>query len=543
MRSNASVRIILLVGLSVAGAGAPLRGQTPPDDPQVRANLDAARKQVQETNNEIIEITSKLSRKGKDDERQVQGPPSKDKMFADESQSRLEILKTMVTQLQSLNQQVEQARNPAERQVLARDAALKAEAARHFGETITGPPAAAPPPVPADTAASTGSRGGVVLHFNSGALQQLELANAFLTDAVTKRDPEAALARSVQAFGDGRAGAGGVTLYKAATVLAPFVPGRMTNASVRDGRLVLTYAGKELLLPRLDPVFLAIAIRSVYGGEGLVRGTLLANEENAVVLRTGKGQYGDVAWKKEFLPQLPATLAVGDTLDLDLGPGVGALDLPEASYERITYYGPIRNNALGQILLESDMVYSMFWFGIDWTTGMPLDSSSHPGYQSAIDIDLDGPAEVVPQAEREKSRNWWEDIVWFVWSPDEMTLALAAGGNELEFVKATMRVVVWSVRAANVDARSKAQGEFLSRHFDDFAGAFPQLARLREAAMAVAVVRWLKQNKVPLDRTWAMNYPVEKVITPERIRRYAVYVDRDDSGKPLVEAPVAAGRQ
>lgn len=308
----------------------------------------------------------------------------------------------------------------------------------------------------------------------------------------------------------------------------------MRGAQVENGRLVLAYDGRKLRFPALDLQYLALAMRSVYGGEGLVKGTLQANEHNAVVLSTGKDQYGEVVWKKEFLPDLPKTLTIGETMALDLAPGVGALSLPDPSYGRMTYYGPLKGNRLGQALQESDMVFSMFWYGIHWKTGLPLDPAKLPGYESAIDVELRQPPREEKRREFEKAKNWWDETVWFVWTPDEMSLQLSADQSDFEFVKATMKVTVWGVREETVSARSREQGVYLTQNFDSLAGAFPMLAQMREAAKAVAVVRWLKQNNVPVSLAWAKSQPLTKAETPERYRRFSVTVERDDKGKPLV---------
>lgn len=610
--------LVLIVGaVFITTATLPARAAAfdDPKDKQSAASspdLDAARQQAKQIDDEIIIITKKLPPK---EEKPAEGPPSKDKLIMDEARERLEWLKTMQNQTHEAIKQAEQAKNPAEAQVLARDARSKAEAAEHMKQTITGPPPSAQPA--ASASSNSGSSGSGGFHFSSGALEQLKQSAATSQSAATARDPSAAAQRSQKAFGEGRAGAGGVTMYKAATIVTPLDKSKITGAAVENGRLVLLYDGKKILFPKFDPQFLAIAIRSVYGGESLVKGTLLAEEDNAVILRTGKQQYGDVTWKKEFLPDLPKHLQAGQELALDLGPGVGALDLPEPSYERITYYGPLKGNIMGQVVQESDMVFSTFWNGTDWRTGLPLDLAKVPGYTSAIELDLastphvpgerpsvdylsddtaviawssnskinavvrygTSPANLdktaqanargtVYRATLEKlspkttyyfrvestpgsggaaslsdaqsfttAGGWWGGTVWFVWAPNEMSLELAPDGSQFRFVKSSMQVVTWSVRPQNVSDRSKAEAEFLTQHYDEFAQAFPVLQQLREAAKTVSVVRWLKANNVPLDQTWAKGFVLPKVTTLDKVLRYSVYISRDKSGKPEVENP------
>ncbi len=491
----------------------------------------------------IIKIIEKIPREEKK-EGATPKPPAKQERLAEELDIRAMFLKAQNEQAKEARARAERATNPAERQVLLKDAQLKAETVQSMTRTITGPP----PTQPANTSQAQGTTQapgpGPAPRQNQikqtwGALEQLKQSDVESRNAAEAKSPAAAKGRATEAFKDGRAGAGGVALYKAATMLTPLDPGKMTTAMVENDRLVLVYDGQRVLFPVLDTQFLALAIRSVYGGEGLVKGKLLANETNAVVLSTGKDLYGDVAWKKEFLPDLPENLKVGEEMALDLGPGVGVLSLPEPSHDRVTYYGPLKGNILGQVVQEADMVFSMYWYGVDWQTGKPIDPAKLPGYESAIENDLrqtsDPDAQVKP---REPGKNWWEDTVWFVWTPDTMSLQLSSQTKEFEFVKATMKVDVWGVREQNVRPSSRLEGEYITNHFDDFARAFPVLARLREAAKAVAVVRWLKQNKVPLDLAWAKSYPLTSVTTPDTIRRFSVYVHRDrTTGKPVIETP------
>jgi hypothetical protein len=471
------------------------------------------------------------------------GPPSKQTMLKGEIDAQAIRAMYQKSQLEEAKRNIERAAkstNPAERQVLLKDAQVKTDNAAFVIHSIVGPPAAA-------GAAQTGSnqyegsgqKGGASGQGRLGeAFRQLQNVMGEVNDSES-RTLDGATKRAKEEFKEGRAGAGGVALYKAATMLTPLDASKMSGAAVENGRLVLLYDGQKLRFPALDRQFLAIAIRSVYGGEGLVKGKLLAVEKNSVVLSTGADQYGDVVWKKEFLPGLSETIKPGDEVALDLGPGVGVLSLPEPSHDRVTYYGPLKGNILGQVVQEADMVFSMFWYGVDWKTGLPLKPAMLPGYISLIETELKQPVRPEPPArpQREKALNWWEDSAWWVWTPDEMSLQLVPQTSEFEFVKSSMKVTVWGVREENLRDGSIEDGAFLSQHYDDFARSFPVLTSLKEAAKTVAVVRWLKQNGVPLDLSWARSYPLTKVTTPDTLQRFSVYVHRDKSGKPRVEAP------
>lgn len=522
--------------LSVGADG--LYGNTETDLQQPAQTPQVEQKTAEEEGEEVIRIVKKMPAK-EEKKQAAAGPPAKQAMLEDELRIRAMFLEAQLKQAKEARERAEKATNPAERQVLLKDAEVKSETAASLTRSITGQPAQ-----PAQTgqtsqpAAESPQSGGSRIKFKSGTLEQLQRVETQYSDAVKSKSKDAAVQRANEAYREGRAGAGGVALYKAATITTPLEPSKIGAATVEGGRLVLVYEGKKLRFPELDPQFLALAIRSVYGGEGLVKGKLLADEKNAVVLSTGKDQYGDVVWKKEFLPGLPRNLKLGEEIALDLGPGVGVLSLPDPSMDRVTYYGPLKGNLLGQVVQEADMVFSMFWYGVDWRTGKPLDPNKLPGYESSIENALkqpEKPASPTPQQTREKAENWWEDTVWFVWTPDEMSLQLVPETSEFAFVKSTMKCNVWGVRDDRVRPSSRLEGEYLTQHYDDFARAFPVLTSLKEAAKAVSVVRWMKQNGVALHLAWAQSFPLTKVDTPDTIRRFSVLINRDKSGRPQVE--------
>ena len=520
---------LTLFALTPAAAGRALPSDSAQPAPSQTPTPEADK--IEAEANDVLVVVRQI-RKPPKPETAPSGPPAKQDRLEEEARIRAMFLEGQIQAAKEARARAEKASNPAERQVLLKDAQIKLETAASVTRSITGPP---PEPASPTTTAAPPQNQGSRIRFSSGALDQLKRVNEDMHSAAENKDVDNARQRSIKAYGDGRAGAGGVALYKTATMLTPLDHSQMGAASFEDGRLVLIYGGRKLKFPSMDPQFIALAMRSVYGGEGLVKGTLLANENNAVVLRTGKDLYGDVVWKKEFLPSLPSSLTVGQEIALEFGPGVGVLSLPEPSHDRVTYYGPLKGNLLGQVVQESDMVFSMFWYGVDWKTGRPLDPTKLAGYESAMELALRQPDRPPRKYDEQPAKNWWDDTVWYVWTPDEISLKLSATGSEFEFVKTAMKVTVWSVVEANVDDRQRVEGTYLTEHYDDLARAFPILAQLREAASATAVVRWLKENKVAVDLNWAQRYPLAKISTPDTVQRFAVYVHRDKNGKPLVE--------
>lgn len=380
--------------------------------------------------------------------------------------------------------------------------------------------------------------------FSSPILYQMKLHDEYLKERIVESDPQVNLSKAKQVYYStgGRAGAGGVSLHKSAEVLAPLEMGKVREAVFEDGRLFLLYEDRRIAFPSLEPEYLALAIRSIYGKEGVIKGELVADEPNAVVLQTGRDRFGEMVWKKEFLPRPWTKVSIGESVGLSLGPGIGLLSQPEPSTKRVTYYGPIKNTRMGKVLLEADLLLVALFDGIDPHTGAPLAPPDIKGYMSLLERRVRRLLNPVAEEKKEKEikvedeKPWWREkgTTWFVWVPDKFTLKLMGDGKSFEFAEARMKLSAWSVTETKmIDEQELARHS--TEHYQDLAKVFPVLKDLEEVTKAVSVVRWLKQNDIPVDPSRANDYPVREVKTPERVRKFFVIPEFDRSGKPLVE--------
>ncbi|MDV2502483.1 MAG: hypothetical protein RX318_00810 [bacterium] len=486
---------------------------------------------------------------------------SKERALTEEAVVKYGWMKVLVSQAEESFEKAKSASNPTVAQYWLKDARSRADRAERLVGMFLGPPAESRPPPTSEARPTTGlSPTGETQRtpkptpkkpklkpmtgFSSGILYQMKLHDERLQFVQDSSDPKILLEQAVKDFGEGRAGAGGISLYKAATLITPLDMSKARRAVFEDGRLLLLYGNRRIAFPPLDPEYLALAIRSIYGGEGLVRGKLITEEPNAVVIKTGREQFGDLVWKKEFLPSPWAPVPVGRPVGLSLGPGLGALSQPEPSMDRITYYGPIKNTRMGKVLLEADMLLFTLITGVDWRTGLPLPTPNVEGFMTSLE--RGARRAHAPAAKEKKERppekatdekKWWHEGTWFVWVPGQFTLRLARGGKAFEFVEARMKLATWSVIEENVDSDDKGLARHTTEHYQELARAFPVLKDLEEVAKAVTVVRWLKKNNVPADLSWAKGYRIQKVDTPENVRRFVVLTEKDKSGKPWIEKP------
>lgn len=384
--------------------------------------------------------------------------------------------------------------------------------------------------------------------FNAGIFDQMDKNEEWSKRAAVENNPQATLNKAVQDFGEGRAGAGGVSFYKSAEILTPLNMNEVRGVDFQNNRLILLYGDKRIAFPPMDPEYLALAIRSIYGNEGIVRGKLSGESPRAIAIQTGHEQFGEVAWKKEFLTVPWVKVPLGEPLELSLGPGIGFISQPEPSTKKVSYYGPIKRTRMGRVLLEADGLLITLSEGIDWKTGLPQSPPDIEGYMSLFERFTRA---LVSTESREKlfksvsevpgQKQWWEQSIWLVLVPDHFSLRLTKDATAFEFVDARMKLSVWSSEEENRKPSCPYPwelGEHFNEHYQEMTKAFPVLKDLEEVAKAVTVVRWLKQNNVPVDVSWSNAYKIQAADTPETIHGFMVIPEIDASGKPIIEKQV-----
>jgi hypothetical protein len=333
----------------------------------------------------------------------------------------------------------------------------------------------------------------------------------------------------------GVSGAGGISLHAAARFIPAIDAEKATRAYVEDGRLTLLYDGRPVHFPRLDLEFLALALRNVIGGEGAIQGTLLVDTPNGIVVQTPKDQFGQVVWKKGFLPSSWKAVKKGDPVTILLGPSFGISAAPGVSTNRATYYGPVADTRFGKVLFEADALLTSLINGIDISTGRPTDLPQNPAFATGLERRLKSQARTqsreatatrsgeVTSARKDELTPWLG--TWFVWVPDRFDLQLTQDAREFRFVETRMKLAVWSLDENSVDPGLKELGEEATLRFDELAEWRPILKELVEVAKAVTIVRWLKQARVPVGMEWARSYEIEPLATPSTTTRYKVVFD------------------
>jgi YD repeat-containing protein len=253
---------------------------------------------------------------------------------------------------------------------------------------------------------------------------------------------------------------GGVSLDKTAQVLVNL--NNITGATLdpNTGQLILI-GKKDTRLPPMNLDDLVVAIRSVYAGK----------DPGVTMVPV------DPSWKD--------------------------------STQRVEYFGATEGTRFGLTMFEADRYLKGLGAGKDSFTGEPV-TPNVPGFKPEIDLACEYQTDVP----------WHRN--WFV--PNEVVLKQSADGKSMVFERATMRLESRFVQIRPDGTMVDVPGtspvtdrftRFVTEHYDEFAREKAELAELTRLAKIVGLVRWLRDNNIPVDLSWVNDYQVTKVETPK----------------------------
>jgi RHS repeat-associated protein len=261
--------------------------------------------------------------------------------------------------------------------------------------------------------------------------------------------------------GDGGGGGavGGVLLDKSAEVLMNL--NDITGAAFdpTTGQLILI-GQEDTALPPMSLDDLAVAIRAVYAGE----------DPGVTMVPV------DPSWQD--------------------------------STQRVEYFGQTDGTHFGLVMFEADRFLKGLASGRDTLTGEPV-TPDVQGFKSELELSFELQTDVP----------WHRN--WFV--PDQIVLKLAEDGQSMIFERATMRVESRFIQFLEDGTQIDIQGsspvtdqftQLISEHYDEFAKEQEELAELIQLAKIVGVVRWLRDNDIPVDFSWMEGYPITPADTP-----------------------------
>ncbi len=293
---------------------------------------------------------------------------------------------------------------------------------------------------------------------------------AFMALRDNKPQPPAAS----QSSGD----VGGVSLNKAAKLLGHISE---VNGAIYDdatGQLIII-GRKDISLPEMDFDDLAVAVRSIYG-------------------------LGRKA------PQNP-----GVSLDWDPKHPVDFKKITEKGKKPhpmlARYEGLTKRTRFGWIMFEADRVLKCLSLGKDNITG------------KKIDIHISGYKNLPERYLKHKtSKDHSETRLWFV--PKEMTIYTNKHGRSVIFKKAKMEVLTETTYKHKKRNNSEAEkfADHFTKNYSKFAKYYPILKELKRLGKITAIVKWIKENKIPIDLSLFKKYKPARYDTPSKTP--AIYV-------------------
>ncbi|MCK5870099.1 MAG: RHS repeat protein [Methyloprofundus sp.] len=290
---------------------------------------------------------------------------------------------------------------------------------------------------------------------------------------------------SVGGYSDSSASAdswGGVSLNKTAELLLELedVEGAIFDPATSQ---IIFYGKKRIQLPEMDMDDLNVAIRSIYG-------------------------YGDKA------PQDP-------------GVSIGTEPSEVEGQLKVRYDGQTRKTKFGQIMFDADLRMKQLASGKSNITGEPV-TSQVAGYRTLLDRVLDNPELYADQSE-------WSTRMWFV--PDEVRLSRSADGGAMKIDKVSLKLLNESTfesetKTSNIfnDPASTAFSEHFTNNYDKFATEFAAFKDLKRLAKITGIIKWIKNNDIPMDISFVDDYEPVFVNTPDLTPSILVSDERDVAG-------------
>ena len=179
-------------------------------------------------------------------------------------------------------------------------------------------------------------------------------------------------------------------------------------------------------------------------------------------------------------------------------PGV-SIDPPIVNNQMsVRYEGLTRNTEFGDIMFEADRVLKILTLGKDNLTGQSV-SSSVPGYKNMLRRRLDAGCSTMPTTTR----------MWF--QPKEVRLVPSTDGKSMVFDAVSMELLYESKVGNQVvgDPQAAAFASHFTQNYAAFANEWPILKKLEQLGKTVAIIKWIKDNRIPVDLSFLDNFPIE----------------------------------
>ncbi len=197
----------------------------------------------------------------------------------------------------------------------------------------------------------------------------------------------------------------------------------------------------------------------------------------------------------------------------------------------VRYFGQTEDTEFGRIMFESDRLLKTLSMGQDNLTQKEM-RPNLPGFKTEIDLATEN---ITPK----RQESVWHRL-WFY--PKEMVVSQAEGG--MVFDRASLEVkseYLPPYQDLGSDPAALAFAAQLTTHYDDLAKEYPDLEKLRQLAKIVSIVKWLKDNQIPIDMAGFEQYQIQKVPTAKKTPTQTVWGKEIQSGMWLMKVGLFGG--
>lgn len=264
---------------------------------------------------------------------------------------------------------------------------------------------------------------------------------------------------------------GGVSLNKTAELLGRIADVEGATYDPSSGQLIMVGKKKKIKLPEMDFDDLAVAVRSIYGLGGKP-------------------------------PQDPGISFEMDPSNVIKKEKIIKGKKKPAPYT-IRYDGETKNTRFGYIMYEADRLMKNLSLGKDNITGKQVKANVY-GFKNSIDLFLENPYGAGNSINR----------YWFV--PKNMSIHKTRKGKDIAFKKTTMKVMTESTFNNKVFKHDDSEyfAKFFTDNYEELSKEYPVLKELKRLAKITALVKWIRENDIPLDLSLFANYKPKHKDTP-----------------------------
>lgn len=187
---------------------------------------------------------------------------------------------------------------------------------------------------------------------------------------------------------------------------------------------------------------------------------------------------------------------------------IGTEPSGQPGYKKVRYDGGTGGTTFGQTMFAADYVLKTLSIGQD-STGTPLEPDLE-GYRSAVDwtMELEGLSLGMT----------WNSQVWFV--PEQVVVSRLEEGVGISI--SDVRMVVQSqsrfARRRIAHEGVEAFAQYLTAQYPLLESQYPSIARLSQLARLVAIAKWMRDDRIPVDLDWLEGYRLTAVDCPSLVK-------------------------